>query len=129
MIDHVGFSVSSYEQAKAFYRRALAPLGYAILMEVPAEQNASGFPAAGFGRENKPDFWIGAEGKLEKPIHVALAVKDRATVDAFHREALAAGGRDNGSPGLRPQYHPNYYAAFVFDPDGHNIEAVCHQPA
>ena len=78
--------------------------------------------------DGKPDFWIGGEGKLEKPVHIAIVAKDRPTVDAFYRAALAAEGTDNGPPGLRPHYHPNYYAAFVLDPDGHNIEAVCHQP-
>jgi catechol 2,3-dioxygenase-like lactoylglutathione lyase family enzyme len=120
--------VSDYERSKAFYARALAPLGYALVMEVTAQQTESGYPAAGFGAGGKPDFWIGGEGKLEKPLHVAITAKDRASVAAFHRAALAAGGRDNGAPGLRPQYHPNYYAAFVLDPDGHNIEAVCHSP-
>ena len=128
MIDHIGFAVSDYEQFKAFYTQALAPLGYALVMEVPAEGNPSGHPAAGFGIGGKPDFWIGGEGKLEKPMHVAITAKNRAAVDAFHKAALAAGGKDNGKPGLRPQYHPDYYAAFVFDPDGHNIEAVCHAP-
>jgi len=88
----------------------------------------SGHPAAGFGRDGKPDFWIGGEGRLEKPLHVAIVADSRAAVDAFHREALAAGARDNGAPGLRPHYHANYYAAFVLDADGHNIEAVCHKP-
>ena len=129
MIDHVGFSVSDYARSKAFYERALAPLGYGLIMEATAEQTGSGHPAAGFGAGGKPDFWIGGEGKLEKPLHVAIAAKDRGSVDAFHRAALAAGGSDNGAPGLRPQYHPNYYGAFVRDPDGHNIEAVCHAPA
>jgi catechol 2,3-dioxygenase-like lactoylglutathione lyase family enzyme len=78
---------------------------------------------------SKPDFWIGGEGRLNRPLHVALTAKDRASVDAFYHAAIAAGGKDNGSPGPRPHYHPNYYAAFVFDPDGHNIEAVCHAPA
>ena len=127
MIDHVGFSVSDYARAKAFNEGALAPLGYRLVMEAAAQE--TGKPAAGFGADGKPDFWVGGEGKLEKPVHVAIVAKDRATVDEFHRAALAAGGRDNGSPGLRPHYHPNYYAAFVRDPDGHNIEAVCHAPA
>ncbi len=127
MIDHVGFAVSNYERAKEFYAKALAPLGYKLIMEVPAETNPSGFPAAGFGAEGKPDFWIGGEGRLEHPLHVAIVAKDRAAVDAFHREALAAGGRDNGAPGIRAHYHPNYYGAFVLDLDGHNIEAVCHK--
>ena len=126
MIDHVGYAVSNYERAKEFYAKALAPLGYKLIMEVPAETNHSGFPAAGFGADGKPDFWIGGEGRLEHPLHVAIVAKDRAAVDAFHREALAAGARDNGAPGLRTLYHPNYYAAFVLDADGHNIEAVCH---
>ena len=128
MIDHVGYAVSNYERAKELYARALAPLGYRLIMEVPAETNPSGFPAAGFGADGKPDFWIGGEGKLEHPLHVAIVAKDRAAVDAFHREALTAGARDNGAPGVRAQYHPNYYAAFVLDADGHNIEAVCHKP-
>ncbi|HEX5779264.1 MAG TPA: VOC family protein [Xanthobacteraceae bacterium] len=128
MIDHVGYAVSNYERAKEFYARALAPLGYKLVMEVPAETNPSGFPAAGFGADGKPDFWIGGEGKLEHPLHVAIVAQSRAAVDAFHREALAAGARDNGAPGLRTLYHPNYYAAFVLDADGHNIEAVCHKP-
>jgi catechol 2,3-dioxygenase-like lactoylglutathione lyase family enzyme len=126
VIDHVGYAVSDYARALEFYTRALAPLGYVLIMEVPGDTNPSGFPAAGFGIGGKPDLWIGGEGKLEKPLHVAIVAKDRAAVDAFHRAALAAGGRDNGAPGLRPQYHPDYYAAFVLDPDGHNIEAVCH---
>jgi catechol 2,3-dioxygenase-like lactoylglutathione lyase family enzyme len=127
MLDHIGFSVSDYARSKAFYEKALAPLGYSLVMEVA--QTANDHPAAGFGANGKPDFWIGGEGGLNKPIHIAIAAKDRATVDAFYRAALAAGGRDNGAPGLRPHYHPNYYGAFVLDPDGHNIEAVCHSSA
>ena len=128
MIDHVGFAVSDYARAKAFYAQALAPLGYVLVMEVASDMTTSGFPAAGFGQGGKPDFWIGGEGKLEKPLHVAIVAGKRAAVDAFFKAALAAGGRDNGAPGLRAHYHPNYYAAFVLDPDGHNIEAVCHIP-
>jgi catechol 2,3-dioxygenase-like lactoylglutathione lyase family enzyme len=127
MIDHVGFSVSDYARARAFYEKALAPLGYVLVMETTAQE--TGKPAAGFGAGGKPDFWIGGEGKLDKPLHIAIVAEDRATVDAFYRAALAAGGRDNGPPGVRPQYHPNYYGAFALDPDGHNIEAVCHTPA
>ena len=129
MIDHVGFPVSDYARSKAFYEQALAPLGYTLIMEFGGDHTESGSPAAGFGAKGKPDFWIGGEGGLEKPLHVALLAKDRATVDAFHRAAIAAGGKDNGAPGLRPHYHANYYGAFVLDPDGHNIEAVCHAPA
>jgi catechol 2,3-dioxygenase-like lactoylglutathione lyase family enzyme len=127
MIDHVGFSVSDYARARSFYEKALAPLGYGLIMEVTAEQ--TGQPAAGFGSGGKPDLWIGGEGMLQPPVHIAIVAKDRQTVDAFYRAALAAGGKDNGAPGLRPHYHPNYYAAFALDPDGHNIEAVCHLPA
>jgi catechol 2,3-dioxygenase-like lactoylglutathione lyase family enzyme len=117
MIDHVGFPVSDYERSKAFYARTLAPLGYALVMETGQTENDH--PAAGFGADGKPDFWIGGEGGLNRSMHV----------DAFYRAALAAGGKDNGPPGLRPHYHPNYYGAFVLDPDGHNVEAVCHRPA
>ena len=127
MIDHVGFSVSDYERAKAFYLAALAPLGYELVMEVRQMENDN--PAGGFGAGGKPDFWIGGDGGLDHAMHVALVAKDRLTVDAFYRAAIAAGGKDNGAPGLRPHYHPNYYGAFVLDPDGHNIEAVCHAPA
>lgn len=129
MIDHIGFPVSNYERAKAFYARALAPLGYTLVMEIDADKAESAYPAAGFGANGKPDFWIGGEGGIDRPLHVAIVAKDRATVDAFYQAALAAGGRDNGSPGLRPHYHAHYYGAFVLDPDGHNIEAVCHAPA
>lgn len=127
MIDHVGFPVSDYARAKAFYTKALAPLGYTLIMEVPQSENDA--PAAGFGRDGKADFWIGGEGGLSKPLHVAIVADARAVVDAFHAAALAAGGVDNGAPGIRAHYHPNYYGAFVLDPDGHNIEAVCRKPA
>ena len=127
MIDHIGFPVSDYARTKAFYTKALAPLGYSLVMEVMQEERP-GDRAAGFGANGKPDFWIGGEGALNKPVHIAIQAKDRAAVDAFYKAALAAGGRDNGAPGLRAHYHPNYYGAFVLDPDGHNIEAVCHAP-
>lgn len=127
MIDHVGFPVSDYARSRAFYEKALAPLGYTLIMEVQQDKNDS--PAAGFGAGGKPDFWIGGEGGLNHPLHVAITAKDRAIVDAFYRAAMAAGAKDNGPPGLRPHYHSNYYGAFVLDPDGHNIEAVCHAPA
>lgn len=128
MIDHIGFPVSDYARAKAFYTAALAPLGYTLIMEVPAHVTGSGAAAAGFGKDGKPDFWIGGEGALAKPLHVAIAAETRAQVDAFYVAAMAAGGLDNGAPGLRTIYHPNYYGAFVRDADGHNIEAVCHGP-
>jgi catechol 2,3-dioxygenase-like lactoylglutathione lyase family enzyme len=120
VLDHVGIRVSDFEQSKRFFAEALSPLGYELLME-------PSISAAGFGRRGKPDFWIG-QGDPGQPVHIAFAASDRASVDAFHEEALAAGGRNNGGPGLRPEYHQSYYAAFVFDPDGNNIEAVCHEP-
>jgi catechol 2,3-dioxygenase-like lactoylglutathione lyase family enzyme len=97
-------------------------------MEVTQEGQPDDPPAAGFGADGKPDFWIGGEGGLNKPMHVAFVAKDRASVDAFYTAAIAAGGRDNGAPGIRAHYHLDYYAAFVLDSDGHNIEAVCHKP-
>ena len=121
MLDHVGIRVSDFEQSKRFFTEALSPLGYELIMEPSVS-------AAGFGRQGKPEFWI-VQGDRGQPAHIAFAADDRARVDAFHEEALAAGGRNNGGPGLRPKYHPSYYAAFVFDPDGNNIEAVCHEPA
>jgi catechol 2,3-dioxygenase-like lactoylglutathione lyase family enzyme len=130
MLDHIGIPVSDYARAKAFYEQALAPLGGALLMQVGPEQTGAG-SHGGFGAMGKPCFWISDGGIGERqvaPAHVAFAAKDRAAVRAFHAAALAAGGRDNGAPGLRPHYHQHYYGAFVLDPDGHNIEAVCHAP-
>ena len=129
MIDHIGFPVADYARAKAFYTAALAPLGYTLIMEVPAHFTGRGAAAAGFGKDGKPDFWIGGEGGPATPLHVAILAETRGQVDAFYAAAMAAGGRDNGAPGLRAIYHPNYYGAFVRDADGHNIEAVCHKPA
>ena len=126
MIDHIGFPVSDYARSKAFYEKALAPLGYAVIMEVA--ETESGSPAVGFGKGGKPDFWIGGTDQPISRSHVAFAAKDRPAVDAFYQAAIAAGAKDNGPPGLRPHYHPNYYGAFVLDADGHNIEAVCHAP-
>ena len=120
MIDHVGLEVRDLDASKSFYTAALAPLGYAKLAEYPE--------AVGFGREGKPDFWIGKRGGTPGTTHVAILGADRATVDAFHEAALAAGGRDNGAPGVRTLYHPTYYGAYVLDPDGNNVEAVCHSP-
>jgi catechol 2,3-dioxygenase-like lactoylglutathione lyase family enzyme len=118
MIDHVTVRTKDFAKARAFYQKALAPLGYKVLMEF-------GDQALGMGAD-RPDFWIGA-GEPTERVHVAFAAADRETVDAFHAAALEAGGRDNGAPGLRPHYHESYYGAFVHDPDGHNIEAVCHR--
>ncbi|VXB16487.1 VOC family protein [Massilia sp. 9I] len=132
MIDHTGVIVSDFARSRAFYAAALAPIGYALLAEIPAAVTGS-TDVAGFGEPPKPDFWIsGATTERpvnHPPLHVAFRVGSRALVDAFYQAALAAGGRDNGKPGPRPHYHANYYGAFVLDPDGHNIEAVCHEAA
>ena len=126
MIDHIGFSVSDLARARAFYDGAFAPLGISVLIEVTEEMTGGHGAHLGYGRDNSPFFWIGTGGPAHGGCHVALAAPDHATVDAFHKAALAAGGRDNGAPGLRPHYHPGYYGAFVLDPDGNNIEAVHH---
>lgn len=138
MLDHISVRVADYDRSKKFYEAALAPLGYTLAMEVSS--------GAGFRREFIPDFWIKqgeprSVGTQAEPtasislagcggpaVHVAFSSDDRSAVDAFYHAALAAGARDNGAPGLRPEYHPNYYGAFVLDPDGYNIEAVCHKP-
>jgi catechol 2,3-dioxygenase-like lactoylglutathione lyase family enzyme len=131
MIDHTGVIVSDFTKSRAFYSAALRPIGLKLLMEFPASVTGS-VDVAGFGAEESaaqevaPEFWLGQGQPGSTPVHVAFRVSSRALVDAFHKAALAAGGRDNGAPGLRPHYHPNYYGAFVLDPDGHNIEAVCH---
>jgi catechol 2,3-dioxygenase-like lactoylglutathione lyase family enzyme len=123
MLDHIGLNVRDYERSKAFYEQALAPLGLRLLMEpVPG--------IGGFGgADGKPFFWIGTRGEPQSDVHVAFAVDDRRTVDSFHSAALAAGATDNGGPGVREIYHPTYYGAYVLDPDGNNVEAVCHRPA
>src|SRR5438105_2471432 len=118
MLDHIGIPVADYGKSKKFYEAALKPLGYKLVMEYG--------PAGGFGSESKPDFWI-AQGEKAGATHVAFVTDDRKVVDAFYKAAMAAGGRDNGGPGIRKDYHPNYYGAFVYDPDGHNVEAVCHK--
>ena len=126
MIDHMGLTVSDFAAARAFYDRALAPLGASVVMTVPKEFTG-GREVAGYGRD-RPVFWLSEGEKQAPPIHVAFSANSRADVDAFHAAAMAAGGTDNGAPGLRQHYHPDYYGAFVRDPDGHNIEAVCHKP-
>ena len=127
MIDHTGVSVSDLQRSKAFYRAALQPIGYQLLMEFTAEATG-GSDVVGFGVTPKPDFWV-AQGRPNRPpLHVAFRVAERAQVDAFYAAALQAGGRDNGAPGPRPHYHEHYYGAFVLDFDGHNIEVVCHEP-
>ena len=122
MLDHVGFGVTDYARSKAFYEKALAPLGITLVLEPMGA-------AAGFGEGRKPFFWIEAERAAVTGLHVAFATEDRASVDAFHAAAVAAGGTNNGAPGVRAIYHPDYYGAYVLDPDGNNIEAVCHKPA
>lgn len=119
MIDHVVIPVADIAASRRFYEAALAPLGMSVILAFPH--------SVGFGADRKPDFWIGRRDPIGM-VHVALAAPDRATVDAFHTAALAAGARDNGGPGVREVYHPSYYGAFVLDPDGHNLEAVCHRP-
>jgi catechol 2,3-dioxygenase-like lactoylglutathione lyase family enzyme len=127
MLDHIGFAVKDLGRSKAFYQATLAPLGIAVVSEFTAEQ--SGKEAhVGFGIGHKAFFWIGTGKSLAGPFHVAFLADSRATVDAFYHAALAAGAKDNGPPGIRAHYHPDYYGAFVLDPDGHNVEAVCHQP-
>jgi catechol 2,3-dioxygenase-like lactoylglutathione lyase family enzyme len=121
MIDHVTANVSDFERAKRFYERALAPLGYSVRMEF---ENAAGF---GTG-EGIPDFWIGSSSE-RGATHVAFSAADRGAVDGFHAAAIAEGATDNGAPGLRPHYHETYYAAYVHDADGNNVEAVCHADA
>lgn len=130
ILDHVTLIVSDYARSKTFYEKALAPLGIALIMEHGT--------AGGFGRDGKPEFWIGAgQATYQKPehvtvitpMHLAFATKGHAEVDAFYAAAIAAGGKDFGVPGMRPEYHPSYYGGFVLDPDGHNIEAVFHGPA
>ena len=122
MFDHVGLNVRDYAASRAFYEQALAPLGWSVVMAF------DDWKAAGFGRAEKPDFWISEREPYGTGTHVAFVADDRATVDAFHAAALAAGGKDNGAPGIREMYHPTYYGAFVLDADGNNVEAVCHRP-
>jgi catechol 2,3-dioxygenase-like lactoylglutathione lyase family enzyme len=121
MLDHIKLFVSDVDRSKAFYELAFQPLGYRVLLE-PAPG------IVGMGRDF-PNFWLAQAEGSSTPAHVAIRADTRSVVDEFHAAALAAGGTDNGLPGLRPQYHPSYYGAFVHDPDGNNIEAVCHDPA
>ena len=121
MLDHVSFAVTDLGRSKKFYTASLAPFGYKVLSEFPG--------VIGMGPGGKPDLWIHEDKAKPAQLHVALASDTTAKVDAFHKAALKAGGKDNGPPGPRPDYGPAYYAAYVFDPDGHNIEAVCHKGA
>lgn len=127
MIDHIGLSVADFDKSVAFYTAALAPLGLIVQMEVTEEMTGGHGRHMAYGVPNNPYFWIGTGKAPTAGVHLAFGANDHAAVDAFYKAAIAAGAQDNGAPGLRPQYHPNYYAAFVLDPDGNNIEAVCHQ--
>jgi catechol 2,3-dioxygenase-like lactoylglutathione lyase family enzyme len=120
MFDHVGFGVTNLTEGKTFFLQALAPLGVTIAMEGPY--------GVGMGQNKKPSLWLYETKDTPSHLHLAFVAESRDQVDAFYRAALAAGGKDNGPPGLRSHYHPNYYGAFVIGPDGHNIEAVCHRP-
>jgi catechol 2,3-dioxygenase-like lactoylglutathione lyase family enzyme len=121
MFDHLGFGVTDYAKSRAFFLQALEPLGIGVVME--------GEHGLGLGPKGKPALWLHATSDKPAPLHIAFVAQTREQVHAFHRAALAAGGKDNGAPGLRPHYHPHYYGAFVIGPDGHNVEAVCHAPA
>jgi len=123
MFDHVGLNVRDYATSRAFYEKALAPVGYRVVMAFDQ------WKAAGFGTDDKPEFWLSEREPYGTGTHVAFACANRAEVDAVYEAAMAAGGRDNGTPGVREHYHANYYSAFILDPDGNNFEAVCHKPA
>ena len=120
MFDHIGFGVTDYAASKAFFLQALAPLGIGIVME--------GEHGIGIGPKGKPALWMYQSSTQPAPLHLAFTAENRQQVQDFYQAAIAAGGKDNGGPGLRPHYHPHYYGAFVIGPDGHNVEAVCHKP-
>jgi len=120
LIDHIGISVSNYDVSKRFYSAVLGTLDIVLVMEVQGW--------AGFGKGEKAEFWFGPDTYSQLPMHIAFRAQSREQVDQFYKTAIAAGAKDNGEPGIREIYHPDYYGAFVIDPDGHNIEAVCHEP-
>jgi catechol 2,3-dioxygenase-like lactoylglutathione lyase family enzyme len=126
MLDHITIAVADVDRSKQFFTKALAPLGIGLLVEVTAEQTGSN-AFAGFGADGRAFFWIGDGNRPTGALHVAFVAESRSQVDAFYHAALAAGGRDNGAPGLRPHYHPDFYGAFVLDADGINVEAVCRR--
>jgi catechol 2,3-dioxygenase-like lactoylglutathione lyase family enzyme len=128
MLDHIGIAISDICRSEAFYAAALAPLGIAKILEYGPDKTESGGTAIGCGKDEMPFFWIGDNERVGEGTHIAFAALDRATVDAFYAAAMAAGGTDHGPPGIRANYHPNYYGAFVLDPDGVNVEAVSHRP-
>ena len=121
IFDHISIGVSDCERSKAFYTKALAPLSIGLVKQVG--------DWVGFGKDKRPQFWFGPRAEVPRPLHIAFVAENRELVRAFYAAALEAGGKDNGAPGVREIYHPNYYGAFVLDPDGHNVEAVCHMPA
>ncbi|ENA27859.1 hypothetical protein HMPREF1487_09042 [Pseudomonas sp. HPB0071] len=125
VIDHVGLGVSDISHAKAFYEAALRPLGIELLMTIEANPPGSAPRRLGFGSEGKPFFWLHAAPVPSHGAHMALIAQSREAVEAFYAVAIAAGGKDNGAPGIRPHYHSNYYAAYLLGPDGVNLEAVC----
>ena len=130
MIDHMSISVSDYEKSRAFYLKALGPLGYTLVMELD-KKDIPELPSpkvGGLGEGGKPDFWLAQVSPVTTPQHLAFRATSRAAVDAFYQAAVAAGAKDNGPPGVRPHYHEHYYGAFVIDINGHNLEAVCHTP-
>jgi catechol 2,3-dioxygenase-like lactoylglutathione lyase family enzyme len=120
MFDHLGFGVTNLAESKAFFLKALGPLGVTVAMEGPY--------GVGMGQNNKPSLWLHETNERPARLHLAFVAANRNQVDEFYQAAMAAGGQDNGAPGLRPHYHPDYYGAFVIGPDGHNVEAVCHRP-
>lgn len=122
MLHHISINVSDYEKGKAFYGKALAPLGYSLISDFGE------WSVAGFGEPGKPDTWVAGKGQVTQTTHAAYAAKSKMEVDAFYDSALAAGGTDNGKPGYRKEYSAGYYAAFVHDPDGNNIEALFMDP-
>ena len=131
MIDHLSTYTTDYEKTKSFYLAAFAPLGHSLQAEFTAEWNPE-WPEqrmCAFGPEGKAAYWVIEVKTAASPRHVAFAASDRKSVDAFYRAGLENGGKDNGAPGLREMYHPNYYGSFLIDPDGNNVEAVCHTPA
>lgn len=128
MLDHIGLKVRDLHHARAFYDKTLAALGITVQMHVSKEMTGDGTEHLGYGVPEKPFFWLSQAGAAQTGIHIAFAADNRQAVDAFHAAAMAAGGKDNGQPGLRPHYHADYYGAFVLDPDGNNVEAVCHRP-
>lgn len=125
IIDHISITVSNYKESKDFYLKALSPLGYKLVMEIMEWRGVSW---AGFGINKKADFWISEGDKVQNPMHIAFLAENKEQVRDFYEAAMETGAKDNGPPGIRTIYHPNYYGAFVIGPDGHNIEAVCHKP-